>query len=378
MHDATIVEFGCTALARRIVTPIDQAPLLTPLTRPQPHRLPPATNSAGRSGALGPGRPHPWQRQPRRPAASLTHVPANCRRWPRASPAAPRSFRCWTSPRRVRPGARLSMAVLSGCGGSGKTSLGTYWLHQVSARFPGGALYADLHGDQPEEAARPADVLAGFLRALGIPPARIPIGLDELAAQFRTVTSGRRLLVFLDNAASAAQVRAVLPGPGPRADPSSPNSNERAGPARRAGDHPVAAGGPGHRGGSVYRGRPAGRGVRRDAFRPHGREPTASRPSRRRHAPWSACAGAYPLPSAWRERRRCPARAVADPARRRACRSAAAANGTGRRRRVGPRCLRRLIRALPEELARGYGLLSRSPGQISVCRSRPHVSGRSR
>jgi tetratricopeptide (TPR) repeat protein len=126
------------------------------------------------------------------------------------------------------PVRRLSVAVLSGSGGSGKTSLGTYWLHRVSARFAGGALYADLRGHQQDTAARPADVLAGFLRAFGTPPAQIPIALDELAAQFRTVTSGRRMLVFLDNAASAAQVRALLPGPGPRADPSSQDASEHA------------------------------------------------------------------------------------------------------------------------------------------------------
>jgi tetratricopeptide (TPR) repeat protein len=121
---------------------------------------------------------------------------------------------------------RLAVAVLSGSGGTGKTSLGTYWLHRVSPRFEGGALYADLHGHQRDAAARPADVLAGFLRALGIPPAQIPLTLDELAAQFRTVTSGRRMLVFLDNAASAAQVRALLPGPGPRADHNSQDARE--------------------------------------------------------------------------------------------------------------------------------------------------------
>lgn len=124
------------------------------------------------------------------------------------------------------PARRLAVGVLSGGGGSGKTSLGTYWLHQVSARFPGGALYADLRGHQPDAAARPADVLAGFLRALGFPPAQIPIALGELAAQFRTATTGRRMLIFLDNAASAAQVRALLPGPGPRADPSSQGADE--------------------------------------------------------------------------------------------------------------------------------------------------------
>jgi len=124
------------------------------------------------------------------------------------------------------PARRLAVAVLSGSGGTGKTSLGTYWLHRISVRYEGGALYADLRGHQQDAAARPADVLAGFLRALGTPPAQIPVALDELAAQFRTVTSGRRMLVFLDNAASAGQVRALLPGPGPRAPAGSQGASE--------------------------------------------------------------------------------------------------------------------------------------------------------
>jgi tetratricopeptide (TPR) repeat protein len=125
------------------------------------------------------------------------------------------------------PARRLSVAVLSGSGGAGKTSLGAYWLHRISARFPGGALYANLHGHEQDAAAWPADVLAGFLRALGLPPGQIPITLEELAAQFRTVTSGRRMLVFLDDAASAAQVRALLPGPGPSSAPDSQHPDER-------------------------------------------------------------------------------------------------------------------------------------------------------
>ena len=120
---------------------------------------------------------------------------------------------------------RLSVAVISGGGGAGKTSLGTYWLHQVSSWYEGGALYVDLRGHQQEAAARAADVLAGFLRALGTSPSQIPLALDELAAMYRTVTSGRRMLVFLDNAASAAQVRALLPGPGPRADAGQPGEH---------------------------------------------------------------------------------------------------------------------------------------------------------
>jgi tetratricopeptide (TPR) repeat protein len=114
------------------------------------------------------------------------------------------------------PTRRLVVIVFTGPGGTGKTSLGSYWLHRVSDSYEGGALYADLGGDQPAAAAHPGDVLSAFLRSLGTPPEQIPVRLDEQAAFYRSVTSGRRLLLLLDNAASAAQVRALIPGPGPR------------------------------------------------------------------------------------------------------------------------------------------------------------------
>jgi tetratricopeptide (TPR) repeat protein len=114
------------------------------------------------------------------------------------------------------PARRLSVAVISGAGGVGKTSLASYWLHRISDRYEGGLLYADLHGQVPDTASLPGEVLTGFLSALGTPPARIPLGLDEQAKLYRSLTSGQRMLVLLDNAASAAQVRALLPGPGPR------------------------------------------------------------------------------------------------------------------------------------------------------------------
>lgn len=88
-------------------------------------------------------------------------------------------------------------------------------MHRISDRYEGGLLYADLHG-HVHDATRPSEVLTGFLAALGRPPERIPVDLGEQAKQYRSLTSGRRMLVLLDNAASAAQVRSLLPGPGPR------------------------------------------------------------------------------------------------------------------------------------------------------------------
>jgi tetratricopeptide (TPR) repeat protein len=111
---------------------------------------------------------------------------------------------------------RLAVVVIVGPGGVGKTSLAAHWLHGASDRYPDGVLSTDLGGDRADP-ARPGEVLDGFLRALGVAPESIPVAVHEQAALFRSLTAGRRVIVFLDNAASAAQVRALLPGPGPQA-----------------------------------------------------------------------------------------------------------------------------------------------------------------
>ncbi|GIF26075.1 DNA-binding SARP family transcriptional activator [Actinoplanes tereljensis] len=109
--------------------------------------------------------------------------------------------------------ADSALAVISGAGGVGKTTLAVRWAHTVAGRYPDGQLYADLRGFGPEEnPADPADVLFGFLTALGLPDHRIPPSLDERVALFRSVLAGRRMLLLLDNAAGAEQVRPLLPG----------------------------------------------------------------------------------------------------------------------------------------------------------------------
>ncbi|MFE6640393.1 BTAD domain-containing putative transcriptional regulator [Streptomyces tendae] len=108
-------------------------------------------------------------------------------------------------------GRVMAVSALAGIGGVGKTTLAVHVAHQARSAFPDGQLYVDLQG----AGARPAEpetVLGSFLRALGTADSAIPDSLEERAALYRSVLDGRRVLVLLDNARDAAQVRPLLPG----------------------------------------------------------------------------------------------------------------------------------------------------------------------
>ncbi len=111
--------------------------------------------------------------------------------------------------------ADLAPRVLSvhGMPGVGKTAFAVRVAQRVRSRFEGGQFYACLGANG--EARDPADVLDGFLRAAGFPAERLPAGLEDRAALFRTWTSMKRVLVVLDDVGSAEQVRPLMPA-GPR------------------------------------------------------------------------------------------------------------------------------------------------------------------
>jgi len=108
----------------------------------------------------------------------------------------------------------LTVVLLSGTAGVGKSALAVRWGHRVREAFPDGQLYVNLRGYDAEQPVAVGDALAGFLTALGVPGSEIPPGVEERAGRYRSELTDRRMLVLLDNASSVEQVRPLLPGTG--------------------------------------------------------------------------------------------------------------------------------------------------------------------
>ncbi len=110
------------------------------------------------------------------------------------------------------PPHTVVISAIDGMAGIGKTALAVHWAHHSAPHFPDGQLYINLRGWATGEPLRPIEALAGFLRALGVPADQVPTHLDEAAAMLRSLLAGRRVLMILDNARDAAQIRPLLPG----------------------------------------------------------------------------------------------------------------------------------------------------------------------
>jgi tetratricopeptide (TPR) repeat protein/transcriptional regulator with XRE-family HTH domain len=110
-------------------------------------------------------------------------------------------------------GQPARIITVSAIGGTGKTSLAIHWAHGAATHFPDGQIYVDLHGFTPGQApADPAEALGQVLSALAVEPSDLPATLEERASLFRTLVADRQMLILLDNAATAEQVRPLLPG----------------------------------------------------------------------------------------------------------------------------------------------------------------------
>ncbi|WP_030621817.1 AfsR/SARP family transcriptional regulator [Streptomyces sclerotialus] len=109
-------------------------------------------------------------------------------------------------------GDRAATAVLSGMAGVGKSALAVHVAHGLRDRYPDGQLFLNLHGANPGGAPMSAlQALEVLLRDLGVPRGRVPDEVHAASALFRSTLDGARVLLVLDDAAGAAQVRPLLP-----------------------------------------------------------------------------------------------------------------------------------------------------------------------
>ena len=218
---AGVISAGTVAANPPPAKPATPATPATPAMPTPPG--PPTSRTPGAPGAPGAARPAAQSKGPQ-PATTTAATPAAARPATQRPAQLPTDIADFTgredqvkhlsdllSAAADTDSGAVRVALVAGYGGLGKTSLAIHAAHQVRHAFPDGQLYVDLLGATPNPLA-PADVLARFLRDLGVDGKEVPLDEAERAARYRTGLAGRRVLVVLDNAKDAAQVRPLLPG----------------------------------------------------------------------------------------------------------------------------------------------------------------------
>ncbi|MFC9915677.1 BTAD domain-containing putative transcriptional regulator [Streptomyces sp. NPDC127197] len=108
------------------------------------------------------------------------------------------------------PGS-VSIVTVDGPAGVGKTALVVRAARELSAQYPDGCLFVDLRAHSTQRRQSPEQALQRLLRSLGAATGELPSDLDELTAVWRAATSPLRLLLVLDDALDADQIRPLLP-----------------------------------------------------------------------------------------------------------------------------------------------------------------------
>jgi DNA-binding SARP family transcriptional activator/tetratricopeptide (TPR) repeat protein len=117
------------------------------------------------------------------------------------------------SQKRGRVPQASCVALITGTAGVGKTTLAIRFARQAGPLFPDGQLYVNLRGFDPASPPmHPGTALQWFFDALGVPAVSVPPALEAQSALLRTLLDGKRMLLLLDNAHDADQVRPLLPG----------------------------------------------------------------------------------------------------------------------------------------------------------------------
>ncbi len=180
---------------------------------------PPGQVSGGATAKTGPAAVGAGPSRPRRAGAAPTGQATVV---PRQLPAGVAHFagrtaelaelKAWRD-EAASAGGAAKVLVIGGTAGAGKTALAVHWAHHSAEEFPDGQLYVNLRGFDPSGTpVAPGDALRWFLGAFGVTEEQIPDSVDAQAALYRSVLARKQVLVILDNARDAAQVRPLLPG----------------------------------------------------------------------------------------------------------------------------------------------------------------------
>ncbi|GIH20764.1 ATP-binding protein [Rugosimonospora africana] len=109
--------------------------------------------------------------------------------------------------------SRGALTLIHGRPGVGKTALAVHWAHSVVRAHPDGQLFLSLRGHDPAlDPLSPVEAIGALLGSLDVAWAPSTEDVDEGARLWRSVVARRRLLIVLDDAVSADQVRRLLPG----------------------------------------------------------------------------------------------------------------------------------------------------------------------